>query len=188
MNVESHSAFVWDSGKLLLQQQRAPDCGCGNSDSHVTVRATTRQSPSSHTLHAACWPISNPSYYGAAARWCGLKPLTEHFRFSQRCCSDVKSSGMWHCFGGWMAADVSKRSWCETAEPQRQSIIWIIRIICSAKLQTSDYICIYCLLRCMYVMGHTVAGWTTCNCATKSSSTSTQKPHLPSKHHSCLPI
>lgn len=25
-----------------------------NCDSHVTIRATTRQSPSSHTLHAAC--------------------------------------------------------------------------------------------------------------------------------------
>jgi hypothetical protein len=115
----------------------------------------------------------------------GLKSITEHFRFSQRCWWDVKSSEVWHCVGGWMAPDVSNDRGAKLQNRNDKAWPELSELFV---LQTSDYTYLHILLTAMYVMGRTVTGWTICNCATKSSSTSAQKPHFPFKHPSCLPI
>jgi hypothetical protein len=162
------------------EDARLRPLGCDNGDSHVTVRATARQSPSSHTL---LLPADRPQIPVTMVQLQdgGLKPLTVRFRFSQRCCQDVKSSGMWHCVGGWIAADLSKDRGAKLQNRNDKAWHELSELFV---LQTYQHIS----LTAMYVMEHTVAGWTICNCATKSSSTSTQKPHFPFKHPSCLPI
>lgn len=80
----------------------------------------------------------------------GLKPLTEHFRFSQRCCWDFKSSGMWHCIGGWMAADVSNDRGAKLQNRNDRALTELLELFV---LQTANiWLYQHMLLTAMYVV------------------------------------
>jgi hypothetical protein len=129
----------------LLLQQRAPDCGCSAVTTATLMQPYTLQQDSLLALTRYKPLADRPQIPVTMVQLQdgGLKPLTEQFRFSQRCCWDVKSSGMWHCVGGWMAADVSKDRGAKLQNRNDKAWPELSELFV---LQTSDYICAYCCM------------------------------------------